>query len=288
MFSIDLKDVYFHIPVHPESQRYLRFCLYGRFYQYRALCFGLSTAPQVFTRVFALVLEWAQQRSVRLLRYLVIVESRTLLLQHRGLVLQLCRDLGIIVNWEKSDLRPSTRVQYLGMLIDTSLEKVFLSEARLACFREMATSFLLLPSPPACMWQQYWATWLRWSVRPLQWRLKYHWSPMVDNPAFQIPLSLECVEAVCWWLQEDRWVFGVPLRVCPLSLLLHTDASLMGWGAHLLELMASGVGSEEESPLHINILEMKAIVLALAAFLPQLSGQSVVLMSDYATVVAYP
>ena len=59
-------------------------------------------------------------------------------------------------------------------------------------------------------------------MRPLQWRLKDYWSPMVDNPAVQIPLLLECVEAVCSGLQEDRWVFGVPLQVPPPSLLLHT------------------------------------------------------------------
>ena len=35
------------------------------------------------------------------------------------------------------------------------------------------------------------------------------------------------------------------------------------------------------------MLEMKAIVLALAAFLPQLSGWSVILMSDNASVVSY-
>ena len=83
-------------------------------------------------------------------------------------------------------------------------------------------------------------------------------------------------------------MFGVPLHVPPLPLLLHTDASLLGWGTHLLDLTASGgaVWSQEESSLHINVLEMKAVVLALAAFLPQLSGQSVVLMSDNATVVA--
>ena len=27
MFSIDLKDTYFQIPVHPESRPYFRFCL---------------------------------------------------------------------------------------------------------------------------------------------------------------------------------------------------------------------------------------------------------------------
>ena len=65
-----------------------------------------------------MILEWAYWRGVRLLRYLddwlVIAERRTLHLQHSDLVLQLCRNLGIVVNWKKSDLQPSTCVQYLG------------------------------------------------------------------------------------------------------------------------------------------------------------------------------
>ena len=126
MFSIDLKDAYFQIPIHQGSRPYLCFCLKRHVYQFWALCFSLSTAPQVFTKVFALVSEWAHRRDMRLLHYLddwlVVAELRDLLLQHQDLLLQLCDDLGIVMNWEKSDLQPFTRLQYLGMLIDTSLE----------------------------------------------------------------------------------------------------------------------------------------------------------------------
>ena len=106
---------------------------------------------------------------------------------------------------------------------------------------------------------------------------------MVDNPAQQVPLLPECIEAVRWWHHEDRWVFGIPIQVPPPSLLLHTNTSMLGLGAHL---MAAGIWSREESSFHINSLEMK-VVLALAAFLPQLLGQSIVLMSDSASVVVY-
>ena len=121
-------------------------------------CVLVNPRLQLFTRAFALVPEWAPRRGMRLLHYLDgclgIPKSRTLLLQHQDLVLQLCKDLRIIVNWEKSVLRPSTCVQYLGLLVDTSLMQVFPSEAHLGLFWAMATSFLLLPSPPVCIWQQ--------------------------------------------------------------------------------------------------------------------------------------
>ena len=43
--SIDFKDAYFHIPRIPQSWKYLRFHVQGQFFQFKALPFGLSTAP---------------------------------------------------------------------------------------------------------------------------------------------------------------------------------------------------------------------------------------------------
>ena len=68
--SLDLKDAYFQIPIHPSLRKRLRFISEGTVYQFRALCFGLSTARQIFTRVFVAVSAWAHTHGIRLLRYL--------------------------------------------------------------------------------------------------------------------------------------------------------------------------------------------------------------------------
>jgi hypothetical protein len=47
--SMDLKDAYFHIPIHPDYQKYLRFQFEGQIYQFQALPFGLASAPLIFT-----------------------------------------------------------------------------------------------------------------------------------------------------------------------------------------------------------------------------------------------
>ena len=108
MFSVDLQDAYFQIPIHQESRPYLRFSAEGCVYQFKVLCFCLSMTPQVFSRVFALVSEWAHRRGVRHLRYmddcLVVAESQNLLLRHQTMLFQLCPDLGIVVSLKKSDL----------------------------------------------------------------------------------------------------------------------------------------------------------------------------------------
>ena len=70
MVSIDLKDAYLQVPMHPESRKFLRFVAFGKVYQFKVLCFGLSTAPQVFTRVMAPVSAILHSLGIRLRRYL--------------------------------------------------------------------------------------------------------------------------------------------------------------------------------------------------------------------------
>ena len=68
--------------------------------------------------------------------------------------------------------------------------------------------------------------------------------------------------------------------------LVFTDASQKGWGAHLNQIVLSGLWSNKEAQLHINVLELKA-VLSLKGFQEHLQGQSVLICSDNSTVVSY-
>ena len=73
----------------------------------------------------------------------------------------------------------------------------------------------------------------------------------------------------------------------PQELRLYSDASRSGWGAHLLDQSVSGLWSDQETSLHINVLEMKALFLALQAFQDTVANQRVTAMCDNSTVVAY-
>ena len=155
--SLDLKDAYFQIPIHGSSRKLLRFMSEGTVYQFKALCFGLSTAPQVFTRVFAAVSAWAHARGIRLLRYLddwlVLSSSEKKAKGSIRELLSVCRTLGIVINEMKSDLVPSQSAKYLGMTIDTGAGKVFPSLARVEKFLTVAERFCSMQSPPAQLWQ---------------------------------------------------------------------------------------------------------------------------------------
>ena len=70
LVSIDLKDAYFHVPIHPDSQHVLRFHIDKRTYQFKALPFGLATAPLEFTRIVQEVKLVLQSRGIRVHQYL--------------------------------------------------------------------------------------------------------------------------------------------------------------------------------------------------------------------------
>ena len=101
MASIHLKEGYLPVPVHPASRHFLRFMFRDTVYQFKALCFGLFTAPQVFTRVMTPVSAILHSMGFRMSRYhddwLVQSASRESLLRDLPTVLQFCHELGIVV-----------------------------------------------------------------------------------------------------------------------------------------------------------------------------------------------
>ena len=157
MVSIDLKDAYLQIPIHPASRRYLRFTAGGKTWQFRVLCFGLSTAPQVFTRVMASVSGFLHQLGIRMLRYLdywlILASSQEEACWARDKVLSLCQELGIVVNLEKSTLTPSRTIVYLGIRIDSHILRASATPSRIEKFFSIAEEFLSLKVQSAKFWR---------------------------------------------------------------------------------------------------------------------------------------
>ena len=103
--SVDFKDAYFHIPIQEHSRKYLRFHVQGRTYQFKALPFGLSTAPMEFTVIAKEVKLMAIHKGIRIHQYLddwlVRATSHQTCLKHTQILVKMCQDLGWLVNLEK-------------------------------------------------------------------------------------------------------------------------------------------------------------------------------------------
>ena len=123
-------------------------------------------------------------------------------------------------------------------------------------------------------------------MRPFQWYLRSHWK-FPQSLDKSIPVTRNFLNYLKWWEDLQNLMAGAPLHPHVHNTLVFTDASQKGWGAHLNQIVLSGLWSNKEAQLHINVLELKAVLLALKGFQENLQGQSVLICSDNSTVVSY-
>ena len=303
--SIDLKDAYFHVPIHAKSKRLLRFALTDsdglRVFQFRALPFGLTSAPRVFTKVILPLGHQAHMRAISLLQYLddwlIRSPDKLLLSQQTGWLLEVMRRAGFVLNEAKSHLTPTQRITHIGVEYHLDLGLMFPPMTRVQKFEHRILTLLKIPVTTAFFWLSLLGILSsatdaiplgRLHLRPLQLYLLAHWRPASRNLKALIPVKHDLLDHhLRWWLDRECTRAGMPLDIPEAQAHLFTDASGSGWGGHLATLQVSGVWSTRETKLHINQLEMMAVLNALMAFRKQLTGMTVQLMTDSATVVSY-
>ena len=298
-FSVDLKDAYFHILIHPSHRKYLRFCIKGKAYQYRVLAFGPKTSPRVFTKVVAVVAAHLRMQSIRLAVYLddwlALNAIRQMLLRDRKRILELLSQLGFLINSEKSNLEPTQDITYIGGRFRLDKGIVLPTPDRMLKLREVVTNLVgkVVPARQYLQTLGVMASCIelipnaRLYMRPVQLHLLHWWKPVSRDLEALIPSSQHLSEHLIWWLQEANIAKGRSLSQNHINKVIATDASNQGWGGNLGHQIVQGSWSNAEKQLHINCLELEAVVLTVRKFLPQLVNQSVLIRSDSSTVIQY-
>ena len=191
---------------------------------------------------------------------------------------------------------PSQVSTYLGIELDTSVGLARPSLKRLTNWLSVAEGFTAQQSPPAVQWLQVLGHLVsleklvpygRIRIRPIQWQLRLQWNQSKERSSKLIPLDLQSRLAILWWTNRENLRRGVPVGTIDVECYLYTDSSTQGWGAHLQDLTASGIWSQDQAQLHINVLELQAIWLGLRAFSQRVENTRVALMSDNTSAVAY-
>ena len=123
MCKLDLKDAYLTVPVHPTHKEFLRFQWQRKVYQYTALPFRLASAPRVFKKLLKPVLASLRSKGVRLIAYLddILIIGKTRLEAERAFqeMKQFLESLGFVVNEEKSQLKATQKMEFLGFVTDS-------------------------------------------------------------------------------------------------------------------------------------------------------------------------
>ena len=202
--------------------------------------------------------------------------------------------LGIVVNWEKSQLVPTQWMVYLGVLLDSISFRALPAQNRVEKLLSIGDVFLFCEEQPVSSWLEL----LRvlssiiqlvpggcLRMRSLQLVLRCAWDHYDQSVLVrwtpEIHLDLE------WWLTRSRLEEGISLAQVSPQLDLWSDASDVGWGAHLGEEVASGSWSLGEAELLINARELLAVEYGLWYFALLITNSLVALFADNSTAIAH-
>ena len=222
--SLDFSDAYFHIPIHVNSRKYLRFHFQNQSYQFRALPFGLSTAPMEFTCVVKEVKLMAQSRGIRIHQYLDdwLIRAPTRESCHQGTqsLLALCQELGWMVNMQKSELEPQQVFDFVGYQYDLLNGLVRPTQNRWEALQQKVTGLLQNRSCRVRTFMSLIGLLTatekqvplgRLHMRPIQWHLKKHWR-VPESLEKEIPIPGSLHPHLQWWTQEENVLKGQPLH----------------------------------------------------------------------------
>ena len=299
VYSIDLKDAYFHIPIHPRSRKYLRITHQGQVYQFKALPFGVSSAPWLFTKIFSQLAVMLRSRKISIHLYLDdwLLKSlyKNQLLNQRSFTIRLIQTIGCLINWGKSELELTQEIEYVGLRYDLKEGMVYPALEKMDRLKVATAPFLEQSKVVAVKWQsllglltslQNMVPLGRLHVRQIQYNLHSCWSPQKESQETLVPVWDSALQNIFWWLDPSNFFKGVPLHHPEPQITVFTDASIEGWGAHSGDRKLYGKWTETDKKSHINVLEMRAVIKALEHLDLPLSS-SILISSDNTTVIAY-
>ena len=229
-----------------------------------------------------------------LIRYLI----RNRLISQTKFCIQTIQSLGFIPNLKKSELFPSQKFMFIGVQFLTQQNLVRVPTDRvqnliltikyiMSCKQVSARTLLSLLGKLSATADLVLLG--RLHLRPLQMCLLSVWRPHILPLNHPITITGMIRFHLLWWINTKRFETGTPIHPPDPKYFLYTDASHFGWGAHLepMSLSFHGRWTEDQSQLHINMLEMMAIRLALKQAITFIHHSCIMISTDNTTVVSY-
>ena len=300
LIKLDLSDAFFSVPLHKDSRKLTSFRWKGTVYEFRVLCFGLSSAPRIFSKLLKIPLAFLRKLSIRVVIYLddliLFGRSKEEAIAARDAAILVLTSLGFTINRKKSILSPTQCLTYLGIEVNSREMTFALPEEKiknllLSCQRLTSQSFQIkdlsslvgkliatMPAVSTALLQ------VRFLQRCLICALRNQEGDY-EAPAF---LNQDALTELKWWMLNLELRKGKPLSILPADLIIQSDAAgTGGWGAHCAGWRTGGQWKPEEKDLHINVKEIIAADLAIRTFAKWKNPRSIHLQIDNTAALAY-
>ena len=203
---------------------------------------------------------------------MLVASSKQKCLDQLQVLRQLIIDLGFIVNDKKSQLEPSTKLTFLGFIIDSLDMKLYLPRDKIDKTVSACSSLISTASPTIGQVAQ--VTGLLVSAFPAVPYLRLYYRSIEScksrclsehNGDYDqhISLSSDALADLNWVIHNLSQYNGCYFGPKPYH---PSDASLLGWGTTCDGQPAQGQWSTLEVSHHINYLELLAAFYALQTF----------------------
>ena len=299
MASIDLQDAYFLVSVDKSCRKYLRFKFQNNIYEFTVLPFGLCTSPYVFTKILKPVMSQLRMQGLMSVDYLddilLIGKNYEECFNNVKLTRSLLESLGFVLNEKKCKLSPSKQCRFLGFEINSHECIVFIPEEKkikiLNLIKKMISKSdskvrevaqLIGNLVAACPGVRYGWAHIKTLEREKELALIFN---RMDYERKML-ISTRVKTELNWWVENLPEAFS-SFKNTSIDKVIFTDASTSGWGAVLENKEIHGFWTEKEKREHINLLELKAIWLALLSFETEIKNCHILLRVDNTTAISY-
>ena len=302
MTSLDLKNAYYSIPIAKEHQKYLKFVWNNELYAFTCLPMGLSSSPRIFTKLMKPVFATLRSKfGYKCISYiddsLYFGDTYNECEQVTFTAAQFLTSVGFTIHPEKSAVKPTQIVEYLGFLLNSTKMIVKLTDKKALRIIDVCKQFFskdtvftirqvssLVGSLVACFPGVEFG---QLHYRHIESNKIQALKENSGNFDAQMKLSDYSLADLEWWIQniataERKINHGLP------AITIFTDASKIGWGAKLENGRSTGgIWSKNESANHINALELLAVKFSLMSLLHERHNTHIRIMSDNTTAVTY-
>lgn len=301
--SIDLTDAFHLVNIHESDRKFLRFEFLGQIYEFVCVPFGLCTAPYMFTKLLKPVISYLRLLGLVLVIYLddflILSKLYNTCLNERDLIIYILENLGFIINREKSQLIPTQRTKYLGLIIDSQKMCFELPEDKKQLIYNQITS---IQAKNQCKIRDFaeFLGRLTFATNGIQYSQVY--TKKFEREKFlalerngndfeaKMPITKSLYDDFEWW-KSHIFTSRNPIKNFDYKLEIFSDASLSGWGAHCARNgvveKTHGFWNACERNLHINFLELTAAFFGLICFAKDLRDCDILLRIDNTTAISY-
>ena len=300
MASLDIRKAFYSVAIFEPHTKFLKFMHNGQIYKFVVLPNGYCDAMRIFCKLLKPAFSTLRNKGFLSIIYvddtLLLARSYNDCLENIRETNNLLEKLGFSIHEEKSVFIPTRKITFLGFIVNSENMTLSLTQEKKEQIHRLGSELLETAETTIRTLASFIGkVCAAFEVTPMG---RFHYRNLEGLKIAALVRNGWNYEANCrlnsgaradivWWITNVFSSFR-SLEQHQIDLVMETDASKLGWGATTEGKTINGRWLQGEQELHINQLELKAVLFAIKSFLPLFQGKKhVCVKTDNVTTLTY-